>query len=110
MLPYSVSQILDSLVEMRQACCHPQVVKGQFSVSPKVTLTMNMLLEQMIQKSRLICEESQRKIVAALNGQAACHHMQQRVSSTCQLISLSLCSQTASTSFTLVTIASPVVA
>lgn len=67
------------MVVMRQACCHPQVVRGHFNVAQKVTLTMQQLLSQMIEKTTNDCTDHLRQIIAALNGQAACHHMKQQV-------------------------------
>lgn len=81
-------QLLDSLVSMRQACCHPQAALGRYAVSAITTggsggntvLSMEELLEQMIGSVRTKCTDYQRRIIAALNGQAAIHAIQNRVS------------------------------
>jgi E3 ubiquitin-protein ligase SHPRH len=56
------------LLSLRQACCHPQAVKGQFVSLNKTTLTMEELLKSLIKKAKLECEESFRQVIAALNG------------------------------------------
>lgn len=66
----SLNTILMPLLRLRQSCCHPQAVKGQFMSLHKSTMTMDELLEQMIKKSGLECEEANRQYIAALNGLA----------------------------------------
>ena len=58
-------QILGPLLRLRQACSHPQAVRGQFT---KATMSMEELLESLIKKTQSECEESLRQYIAALNG------------------------------------------
>ena len=48
----SLSTLLLPLLKLRQACCHPQAVRGQFMSLQKKTMTMEQLLEQLISKAR----------------------------------------------------------
>ena len=66
----SLTLILQPIVKLRQACCHPQIVRGMFLNMQKSTLTMEQLLENMIKKVTGECEEANRQYVAALNGLA----------------------------------------
>jgi len=61
-------QILGPLLRLRQACSHPQAVRGQFITATKATMTMEELLESLIKKTQSECEESLRQYIAALNG------------------------------------------
>ena len=47
----SLSTLLLPLLKLRQACCHPQAVRGQFMSLQKTTMTMEQLLEQLISKA-----------------------------------------------------------
>ena len=66
----SVNALLLPLLRLRQSCCHPQAVRGQFMSLQKSTMTMEELMVQMIKKVTLEAEEENRKLVAALNGLA----------------------------------------
>lgn len=72
---HTVKVLLFPLLRLRQACVHPQMVRGQFlTLRPQTeTLTMEELLVTLIKRAQLECEESQRLRVAAVNGQAAIH-------------------------------------
>ena len=71
----SLAQILQPIVKLRQACCHPQIVKGMHLNMQKSTLTMEQLLDNMIKKVTVECEEANRQYIAGLNGLAAIHIM-----------------------------------
>ena len=73
--PYRVKVLLFPLLRLRQACVHPQMVRGQFlTLKPQTkTLSMEELLITLIKRAQLECEESQRMRVSAANGQAALH-------------------------------------
>lgn len=73
--PQTVKTLLLPLLRLRQACVHPQMVRGQFlTLRPQTkTLTMEELLGTLIKRAQLECEESQRLRVSAANGQAALH-------------------------------------
>lgn len=66
----SLNNLLLPLLRLRQSCCHPQAVKGQFMSLQKSTMTMEELMEQMIKKAKVECEEANRQYIAALNGLA----------------------------------------
>ncbi|KAJ9598861.1 hypothetical protein L9F63_026604, partial [Diploptera punctata] len=44
------SMILGPLLRLRQACSHPQAVRGQFLTATKATMSMEELLESLIKK------------------------------------------------------------
>ena len=66
----TLSTLLQPLLRLRQACCHPQAVRGQFMSLQKSTMTMEELLEQLISKAVIDSEESHRLYIASLNGLA----------------------------------------
>lgn len=66
-----VNIIMQPFLALRQACCHPQAVRGKFLPISKRTMTMKDLLDEMIKRTQYECEEEHRKFVAALNGIAA---------------------------------------
>lgn len=65
--------ILGPLLRLRQACCHPQAVRGEFLPLQKSTMTMEELLKSLQKKCRMECEEAHRQLVCALNGLAGIH-------------------------------------
>ncbi|XP_057200177.1 E3 ubiquitin-protein ligase SHPRH isoform X2 [Triplophysa rosa] len=69
----TVSTILYPLLRLRQACCHPQAVRGEFLPFQKSTMTMEELLKSLQKKCRVECEEAHRQLVCALNGLAGIH-------------------------------------
>ncbi|XP_045026418.1 LOW QUALITY PROTEIN: E3 ubiquitin-protein ligase SHPRH [Daphnia magna] len=77
--PHTLKVLLFPLLRLRQACVHPQMVRGQFlTLRPQTkTLTMEELLCTLIKRAQLECEESQRLRVSAANGQAALHIIQE---------------------------------
>jgi E3 ubiquitin-protein ligase SHPRH len=72
-----VRSVLHHLKVLRQACCHPRLAPGGFGGSSTGTgleanmMTMDQVLDVLIQRARLECEEAQRSLVASLNGLAA---------------------------------------
>ncbi|KAK7492086.1 hypothetical protein BaRGS_00016750, partial [Batillaria attramentaria] len=74
----TVATLLRPLLNLRQACCHPQAVRGAFIPVQESMLTMEELLESLIKKARLECEEAHRLLVAALNGLAALQLIRQQ--------------------------------
>jgi E3 ubiquitin-protein ligase SHPRH len=82
----AMKKLLRAIVRLRQACCHPQVgSKTGFQPLQKTTLTMSELLNQLIEKARLECEEAQRALLAALNGLAGIANINQRYDEALQL-------------------------
>lgn len=69
----TVHTILCPLLRLRQACCHPQAVRGEFLPLQKSTMTMEELLKSLQKKCRMECEEAHRQLVCALNGLAGIH-------------------------------------
>ncbi|XP_015241078.1 PREDICTED: E3 ubiquitin-protein ligase SHPRH [Cyprinodon variegatus] len=69
----TVNTILYPLLRLRQACCHPQAVRGEFLPLQKSTMTMEELLKSLQKKCRVECEEGHRQLVCALNGLAGIH-------------------------------------
>ncbi|XP_061899198.1 E3 ubiquitin-protein ligase SHPRH-like [Entelurus aequoreus] len=69
----TVTTILCPLLRLRQACCHPQAVRGEFLPLQKSTMTMEELLKSLQKKCRVECEEAHRQLVCALNGLAGIH-------------------------------------
>ncbi|EDO45527.1 predicted protein [Nematostella vectensis] len=66
----TVHAMLTPLLRLRQACCHPQAVRGGFLSVQKSTLTMDQLLESLIARTKLECEEAHRQLLFAINGLA----------------------------------------
>ncbi|KAK4533336.1 hypothetical protein CCYA_CCYA16G4218 [Cyanidiococcus yangmingshanensis] len=68
-----VRLVLHHLKVLRQACCHPRLAPasaGGGGLEPNI-MTMDQVLDVLVQRARLECEEAQRSLVAALNGLAA---------------------------------------
>ncbi|KAK3576517.1 hypothetical protein CHS0354_034193 [Potamilus streckersoni] len=70
---HSINQLLYPLLRLRQACCHPQAVRGEFLPIHRSTMTMEALLESLTRKARVESEEAHRQLVAAINGLAGLH-------------------------------------
>ncbi|KAJ8314477.1 hypothetical protein KUTeg_006627 [Tegillarca granosa] len=77
---HTMSQLLYPLLRLRQACCHPQAVRGEFIPIQKTTMTMEELLESLTKKARVECEEAHRQLVGALNGLAAINIIKEQYS------------------------------
>uniref|UniRef100_A0A8C1FZL9 SNF2 histone linker PHD RING helicase n=1 Tax=Cyprinus carpio TaxID=7962 RepID=A0A8C1FZL9_CYPCA len=72
----TVTTILYPLLRLRQACCHPQAVRGEFLPLQKrwkFVHTDFELLKSLQKKCRVECEEAHRQLVCALNGLAGIH-------------------------------------
>ncbi|XP_046392650.1 E3 ubiquitin-protein ligase SHPRH isoform X2 [Ischnura elegans] len=73
----SLSKILNPLLSLRQACCHPQAVKvnnrGQLQTHKADEWSMEHLLSSLVSKAKVEAEEALRMCVAALNGLAGVH-------------------------------------
>ena len=67
-----LSSLLTSLLRLRQACCHPNIGNQSAGIHiQQTTLSMEQLLEQLILKAKIECEEAQRQWVCAGSGLAA---------------------------------------
>ncbi|XP_035685938.1 E3 ubiquitin-protein ligase SHPRH-like [Branchiostoma floridae] len=69
----TMQTMLWPLLKLRQACCHPQAVRGEFLPLHKSTMTMDELLKSLTQKCKIECEEAHRQLICALNGLAGIH-------------------------------------
>ena len=64
-------KVLDSLLRVRQACCHPQVAEPDTRRSDAILpRTMGQVLEDMIGTAKNDCERFQREIVFCLHARA----------------------------------------
>ncbi|KAL1417154.1 hypothetical protein MTO96_000637 [Rhipicephalus appendiculatus] len=70
---HSVGLLLQPLVRLRQACCHPRAVRGAFLPMRTDSLTMEELLTSLIKKATVECEEAHRRMVSSMNGIAGIH-------------------------------------
>uniref|UniRef100_L7LZM8 Putative dead box-containing helicase-like transcription factor/dna repair protein n=1 Tax=Rhipicephalus pulchellus TaxID=72859 RepID=L7LZM8_RHIPC len=70
---HSVGLLLQPLVRLRQACCHPRAVRGAFLPMRTDSLTMEELLTSLIKKATSECEEAHRRMVSSMNGIAGIH-------------------------------------
>ncbi|PSN49431.1 hypothetical protein C0J52_06590 [Blattella germanica] len=64
----TINKILGPLLRLRQACSHPQAVRGQFLTATKATMSMEELLESLIKKTQNESEEALRQHIASLNA------------------------------------------
>ena len=70
-------KMLQQVLKLRQACCHPQVGgAGVRSVQKKV-LTMEEILAQLLERARLECEDAMRGVVSSECGLAGVSILQQ---------------------------------
>ncbi|XP_050542119.1 E3 ubiquitin-protein ligase SHPRH-like [Daktulosphaira vitifoliae] len=60
-------KIMGPLLKLRQACVHPQAVRGQF-LKVKGTMTMEKLMDVMIEKCRVECNDILRSLVSQHNA------------------------------------------
>ncbi|XP_052501645.1 E3 ubiquitin-protein ligase SHPRH [Budorcas taxicolor] len=81
----TVTSILYPLLRLRQACCHPQAVRGEFLPLQKSTMTMEELLTSLRKKCGTECEEAHRQLVCALNGLAGIHIIKGEYASAAEL-------------------------
>ncbi|XP_008183763.1 E3 ubiquitin-protein ligase SHPRH isoform X2 [Acyrthosiphon pisum] len=65
----SIYTIIGPLYKLRQACVHPQAVNGQF-LKIKGTMTMEKLMDVMIDKCRIVCNDFLRTLVSQHNALA----------------------------------------
>eukprot|EP00899_Mesostigma_viride_P007989 jgi/Mesvir1/17191/Mv07612-RA.1 len=73
MTPSEIGRLLAPLVRLRQACCHPQV--GSAGIRSlhrqRAPMTMDEILDVLVNKARIEAEETQRLMVSAMHGTAA---------------------------------------
>ncbi|XP_047148397.1 E3 ubiquitin-protein ligase SHPRH isoform X4 [Vigna umbellata] len=64
-------KLLNALLKLRQACCHPQVGSSGLRSLQQTPMTMEEILMVLISKTKIEGEEALRKLVIALNALAA---------------------------------------
>ncbi|CAK7340000.1 unnamed protein product [Dovyalis caffra] len=64
------AKLLNSLLKLRQACCHPQVGSSGIRSLQQSPMTMEEILMVLVGKTRIEGEEALRKLVVALNALA----------------------------------------
>jgi E3 ubiquitin-protein ligase SHPRH len=64
--------MMNPLLRLRQACCHPQLVRGKIITMSlqKSSVTMEELLDRLILKTKAECVDCHRQIIFALNGRS----------------------------------------
>lgn len=64
--------LLNPLLRLRQACCHPQVGSGGIrALAPtRAPMTMSEILDLLLTKAKVEAEDAQRALLASLNGLA----------------------------------------
>ncbi|XP_065683875.1 E3 ubiquitin-protein ligase SHPRH isoform X2 [Hydra vulgaris] len=63
-----INQILSIMLPLRQACCHPSVVRTNLFFFDKCNITMDRLIEKLISDAKIESEEVHRKLISAING------------------------------------------
>jgi len=66
----STTSLLRPLLSLRQACCHPAVVRSAHIAIDKNCITMQEILDKLMLNEKLEAEEAHRQLLAALNGLA----------------------------------------
>lgn len=64
------TKLLNSLLKLRQACCHPQVGGSGLRALQRSPMSMDEILSVLISKTKVEGEEALRKVVSSLNGLA----------------------------------------
>ncbi|XP_052107843.1 uncharacterized protein LOC107459335 [Arachis duranensis] len=73
-------KLLNALLKLRQACCHPQVGSSGLRSLQQSPMTMEEILMVLISKTKVEGEEALRRLVVALNGLAAIATIQNELS------------------------------
>ncbi|XP_019079923.1 uncharacterized protein LOC100248506 isoform X2 [Vitis vinifera] len=73
-------KLLNSLLKLRQACCHPQVGSSGLRSLQQAPMTMEEILSVLVSKTKIEGEEALRKSVVALNGLAGIAIIKQDIS------------------------------
>jgi E3 ubiquitin-protein ligase SHPRH len=76
-----VHKMMNPLLRLRQACCHPQLVRGKIITMSlqKSSVTMEELLDRLILKTKAECVDCHRQIIFALNGLAGIHVLKEEI-------------------------------
>ncbi|XP_023640660.1 E3 ubiquitin-protein ligase SHPRH isoform X1 [Capsella rubella] len=73
-------KLLNSLLKLRQACCHPQVGSSGLRSLQQTPMTMEEILMVLVKKTQKEGEEALRALIVALNGIAAIAMLKQEFS------------------------------
>nr|GEX28330.1 E3 ubiquitin-protein ligase SHPRH [Tanacetum cinerariifolium] len=79
------AKLLNSLLKLRKACCHPQVRSSGLSDLQQSPMTMEEILMVLVGKTKVEGDEALRKLVVAVNGLAGIAIIKQEFS---QVVSL----------------------
>ncbi|XP_017984679.1 PREDICTED: E3 ubiquitin-protein ligase SHPRH isoform X1 [Theobroma cacao] len=74
------AKLLNSLLKLRQACCHPQVGSFGLRSLQQAPMTMEEILNVLISKTKTEGEEALRMLVSALNGLAGIAIIEEKLS------------------------------
>ncbi|CAN8317715.1 unnamed protein product [Cochlearia groenlandica] len=74
------AKLLNSLLKLRQACCHPQVGSSGLRSLQQTPMTMEEILMVLVKKTQNEGEEALRILIVALNGIAAIAMLKQEFS------------------------------
>ncbi|KAL0896617.1 hypothetical protein Bca101_080578 [Brassica carinata] len=74
------AKLLNSLLKLRQACCHPQVGSSGLRSLQQTPMTMEEILMVLVKKTQSEGEEALRVLIVALNGIAAISILKQEFS------------------------------
>ncbi|XVF81925.1 hypothetical protein PTKIN_Ptkin16aG0001600 [Pterospermum kingtungense] len=74
------AKLLNSLLKLRQACCHPQVGSFGLRSLQQAPMTMEEILNVLISKTSTEGEEALRMLVSALNGLAGIAIIEEKLS------------------------------
>ncbi|KAG7574414.1 Helicase superfamily 1/2 ATP-binding domain [Arabidopsis suecica] len=74
------AKLLNSLLKLRQACCHPQVGSSGLRSLQQTPMTMEEILMVLVKKTQKEGEEALRVLIVALNGIAAIAMLKQEFS------------------------------
>ena len=76
----SVNQILSIMLPLRQACCHPSVVRNNIFFFEKNNITMDKLVKKLTSDAKVESEEAHRKLICAINGIAGVEVLMDNIS------------------------------
>ncbi|KAB2010015.1 hypothetical protein ES319_D10G206600v1 [Gossypium barbadense] len=74
------AKLLNALLKLRQACCHPQVGSFGLRSLQQAPMTMEEILNVLISKTKTEGEEALRMLVSALNGLAGIAIIEEKLS------------------------------
>ncbi|CAH8371515.1 unnamed protein product [Eruca vesicaria subsp. sativa] len=74
------TKLLNSLLKLRQACCHPQVGSSGLRSLQQTPMTMEEILTVLLKKTQIEGEEALRVLIVALNGIAGISMLKQEFS------------------------------